>query len=117
MYLPTLLYSERPNGAARDFDQPGVAILLNEFNGKIDATIFIFPYRNDAGQPGMQALMLPANQHEHYIDRAFIAMLFLICKDDNSPVLSLKCPNEVRMVGATEILGVYTEAEQSKSYK
>ena len=55
--------------------------------------------------------MLPANQHEHFIDRAFIALLFLICKDDNSPVLSLKCPNEVRMVGATEILGVYTEAE------
>ena len=27
---------------ARDFDQPGVAILLNEFNGKLDARILHF---------------------------------------------------------------------------
>ena len=39
--------------AAIDYNQSGVAILLNEYKGKVDTRIFTFSYEKD-GKQGMQ---------------------------------------------------------------
>ena len=62
-----------------DTDQPGLALLLNEINSKIEVLIFLFPYCDSSNVYGVQSLMLPVFKFDsewNFIQSNFLEMLY-----------------------------------------
>lgn len=97
-------------------NQTGFAMLLNEFEKNIQARFFLFPYKQDVEDDGYcQSLMFPLYTctHKELVQKRILIELILLISDVdlNIPVLSLKCPDDVKPIKSADIIGVYTDLE------
>ena len=98
--------------------QPGVAILLNEYNGKVTIKCFLFPYEKD-GSKLVQALMLPEFTYDgsfNFIKSQFVEFVYIMCMTDSKserlePLLRIQCPHDVKPFQLDSIKGVLTLLE------
>ena len=107
--------------AKQSNNQSGFAMLLNEFDEKIHAKFFLFPYKDKEDPEGkdsgycIQSLMLPTlifTYHEIVKEQGLIELILLLSDlNVDNPVVSLKCPPNVTPILPEHIIGVYTDME------
>lgn len=96
-------------------DHSGIAILLNEYAGKVSVGFFIFPYlanETDNTSWALQALLLPIYTCESadVIKKGtFLELIYFFCMDCDRDVPRLVCPEKV--IGPRQVVGVLTEHE------
>ena len=92
-------------------DRTGIAILLNEFGGKVTVRFFIFPYRNST-TCGLQAILLPkyeCKSDDVIKGRKFLELIYFFCKDCDVNVPYFTCPEKI--IGRNDVVKVQTETE------
>ena len=95
-------------------------MIFNEFEEAIQARFFLFPYKEYVEDDVycIQSLMLPVYKctYKELVHNQFLIELILLLSyvDVNVPVLSLKCPADVKSIKSMDIIGVYTDLELVK---
>ena len=92
--------------------KPGIAFLFNQYEGRIDVKIFLFPFGDSDKGFGVQALLLPTISvgYDQFLRSGIPELIFVLCMN-TSPLLSLSPPFQLQTIDRERLSLVLTDVE------